>query len=209
MLEAHGGSEALARTATIVFSGRIATRGDRGSVVLILSRPGKLRTTMKYARRYEDRILLANRGWRNFGAGFEEAAAHSLAAMVFQYNHLNLPMGILDGNYKIVYGEQKINARVFPALELTGENGPPMTVIIDPETGLIHRVDGRITKGSREVVMGVVYGDYRRVADIMLPHRIINYVNGAAIAESLYDSVIVNAELNSNIFKIDHQAIAK
>ncbi len=101
-MEAHGGSEALARTATIVFSGRIATRGDRGSVVLILSRPGKLRTTMKYARRYEDRILLANRGWRNFGTGFEEAAAHSLDAMVFQYNHLNVPMGILDGNYKIV-----------------------------------------------------------------------------------------------------------
>jgi hypothetical protein len=63
--------------------------------------------------------------------------------------------------------------------------------------------------GSREVVMGVSYGDYRQVADIMLPHRIINYVNGNAIAESLYDSVIVNAELDTNTFKIDHQAMAK
>ncbi len=78
-----------------------------------------------------------------------------------------------------------------------------MTVIIDPETGLIHRVDGRITMGSREVIMGVVYGDYRRVVDIMLPHRIINYVNGAAIAESLYDSVIVNAgaKMQYNLYR--------
>jgi hypothetical protein len=57
--------------------------------------------------------------------------------------------------------------------------------------------------------MGVGYKDYRMVAGVMLPHRIINYVNGNAIAESRYDTVKVNGELGQNIFNLDQQAIGK
>ena len=131
IIEAHGGADSLARIATLVFKGRISTREDRGTVVLALSRPQRLRTTMKYSKRYEDRILQGKRGWRNFGAGFEEAAGPSLDAMVFQYNHLDLPMGFIDGNYRISYVEKKIADKIFPALELTGADRPPITVIID------------------------------------------------------------------------------
>ena len=129
--------------------------------------------------------------------------------MIFQYNHLSLPMGLINGDYKTSFSEQKIADKVFPALELTGEEGPPMTVIIDPETGLIRRVDGRIMMGPRAVIMGVGYSDYRQVAGVMLPHRIVNYVNGNAIAESLYDTVAVNTALDKNAFTMDQQAISK
>ena len=210
ILEAHGGRDALMSISAIVFSGKIATRGDKGTVVLILSRSQKLRATMKYLKRYEDRILLGNHGWRNSGAGFEEALGASLDAMIFQYNHLSLPMGLIDDrSYKILYSEQKIDDNVLPVLELTGENGPPMTVTIDPDTGLIQGVAGKILMGPQEVIMGVGYRDYREVAGVMLPHRIINYVNGNAIAESRYDTVDVNAELDQNSFNIDHQVIVR
>ncbi len=126
ILEAHGGAAALEQVSTIVFSGTIATREDKGTVVLILSRPQKLRATMSYSNRHEDRILLGSRGWRNSGAGFEEAAGYSLDALIFQYNHLYLPMGLLGGNYGISYAEKKIDGKIFPVLQLTGANGPPM-----------------------------------------------------------------------------------
>jgi hypothetical protein len=165
---------------------------------------------MQFLKRHEDRILLGKHGWRNFGTGFEEAAEYSLDAMIFQYNHLNLPMEVMDGHYKILYIEQKIKDRVFPALKLTGADGPPMIVLIDPETGLIRQVDGKIAMGSQEVVMGVGYSDYRQVSGVMLPHRIINYVNGNVIAESRYDTVAVNTELDNDFFSIGgQQAIAK
>ena len=203
MVAAHGGSDALGRISTLVFSGRIATRGDRGTVTLILSRPGKLRTTMKYSRSYEERLLLGNRGWRNFGSGFEEAAGHSLAAMAFQYNHLSLLMGIDDGTYTISYSERKSGDTVFPALELLGADGPPMTVILHPETGLIQQIDGKIAMGDRQVIMAVGYSDYHEVSGVMLPHRIVNYVDGNAIAESRYDTVAVNPELDQNTFTLE------
>ena len=83
ILEAHGGQEALARVATLVYSGSISTRNDRGTVALVLSRPQKLRTAMKYSNRSEDRIFLEGRGWRDFGTGFDEATGPSLDAMLF------------------------------------------------------------------------------------------------------------------------------
>ena len=92
---------------------------------------------------------------------------------------------------------------------LTGADGPPMTVIIDPETGLIQLIEGRIMKGGRKVSMGVGYGDYREVAGVMLPYRIINYVNGKDIAESRYDFVGVNTGLDQNYFSLDSQAVVK
>jgi hypothetical protein len=84
-----------------------------------------------------------------------------------------------------------------------------MIIAINPETGLIHQVDGRISMGTQEVVMGIVYEDYKSVAGVMLPHRIINFVYGNAIAESRYDTVRVNAELDQNTFNINQQTIVK
>lgn len=203
MVKAHGGRDALKRVTSLVFTGTISTRGDTGAVSLALTDSGGLRTTMRYGKRFEERILQGSRGWRDFGSGFEEAAGPSLAAMIFQYNHLFLPMGLLNGRYKVVYGEKKSGDRTFPVLELSGRSGPPMAVIIDPESGLIHQVNGRITVGNQEVFMGVGYRDYRKVNGVMLPHRIINYVNKNAVAESRYETLAVNRKLDRDFFTVN------
>ena len=200
VLAAHGGTENLKKISTIVFRGKIITRGDSGSITLFLSRPGKLRATMKYQTRSEDRILLGNRGWRNFGGGFEKVSGHSLDAMIYQYNHLNLPMGLLEQQFQIAYKLQKKDDQEIPVLELTAPEQPPMAVIIDPETGLILQVNGKISMGNHEVEMGVVYSDYRKINGLMLPFRIVNYVNGTPIAESRYDTVQINTVLPPETF---------
>ena len=209
VLESHGGVDALERISTLFFRGEIITRGDSGSVTLTLSRPQKLRAVMKYTQKYEDRVLIGNKGWRDFGYGFEEAVGHSLDAMIFQFNHLNLPMGFLDNKFKISYAEQKVAEQKIPILELIAKDEPPMAVVIDPETGLIRQVNGKIFMGKNKVVMGIGYYDYRKVDGVMLPHRIINYVNGMAIAESRYDSVQVNAQIDPKSFYMDEQTIAR
>ena len=209
VLKAHGGRSALKRVTSLVYIGSIGTRGDTGAVSLSLTDSGELRTTMRYSKRFEDRILQGSRGWRDFGSGFEEVFGPSLAAMMFQYNHLFLPMGLLNGRYSVAYREKRSDEETFPVLELSSGFGPPMAVIIDPESGLIHQVNGRITAGNQEVLMGVGYKDYRKVDGVMLPHRIINFVNGTAIAESRYVTVAVNAKLEQNAFAVAPQSAVK
>ena len=112
-------------------------------------------------------------------------------------------MGFINGDYTITYSEQEINGRIHPVLELTGGNRPIMHVTVDPDTGLVQMVDGIIQAGSRKIIMAVGLGDYRDVGGVKLPYRIVNYVNGIAIAESRYDSVTVNADLAPDAFKFD------
>ncbi|MGW8286775.1 MAG: hypothetical protein ACWGOD_00940 [Desulfobulbales bacterium] len=100
---------------------------------------------MKYQNRSEDRLLLGNSGWRNFGGGFEKASGHSLDAMIFQYNHLNLPMGLMEQQFQIAYKPRKKGDQEIPVLKLTAPEQPPMAVIIAPETDLIRQVNGKIT----------------------------------------------------------------
>lgn len=100
---------------------------------------------MKYQNRSEDRLLLGNSGWRNFGGGFEMASGHSLDAMIFQYNHLNLPMGLMAQQFQIAYKPRKKGDQEIPVLKLTAPEQPPMAVIIAPETDLIRQVNGKIT----------------------------------------------------------------
>ena len=157
---------------------------------------------MKYTERCEDRILLEKKGFRDFGSGFQEAGGHSLDAMIFQYNHLDLPMELLDKKLAISYDEVKAGEQNMPVLKLLAEDEPPMAAVIDPETGLIIQVVGKIRMGKNEVQMGVGYGDYRKVDGVMLPYRIINFVNGVAIAESRYDTVQVNSRLAPETFDI-------
>jgi len=202
VLDAHGGAEKITGVSTLVFSGKIVTRGDSGTVKLTLARPGKLRATLKYTKRCEDRILLENKGLRDFGNGFQEAAGHSLDAMIFQYNHLNLPMGLLDKKFEMSYGEVSAGEQNLPVLNFLAMEEPPMAAVIDPKTGLIKQVVGKIRMGKNVVQMGVGYGDYRMVDGIMLPHQIINYVNGVAIAESRFDTVLVNSRLAPETFDI-------
>jgi hypothetical protein len=205
MLNAHGGRDALKRVTNLVFIGSINTRGDTGAVSLILTDDGELRTSMQYSKHFEDRILQRSRGWRDFGFGFEEVAGPSLAAMIFQYNHLFLPMGLLNGRFSITFKEMMSGDKTFPLLELSDGSGPPMAVMLDSESGLIHQVNGRITVGNQEVIMGVGYRDYRKVNGVMLPHRIINYVNNNVVAESSYDSVAVNRVLAPYLFTVARQ----
>jgi hypothetical protein len=104
-------------------------------------------------------------------------ADFSLEVMLFQYNHLSLPMGFIDNNYSINYNERKVGDKTFPALDLLGSDGPSMSVTINPDAGLIQLAETRISPGPREILMGVGHDDYREVAGVMLAHRMINFVN--------------------------------
>jgi len=48
--------------------------------------------------------------------------------------------------------------------------------------------------------MGVGYSDYRKINGVMLPFRIVNYLNGTPIAESCYDTVQINTILPPETF---------
>lgn len=203
VIAAHGGEAALRRVQTVRWEGRIETFMHRrsGSASLLLQRPGRLRATLDYGASREDRILDGERGWRDSGEGFAEVQGAPLAAMVFQYRHLDLPLGLLDGGYRITPGEEVRGGRQCPVLHLEGAGGPSMDVTVDPQSGLITHVAGLFEVQGRTAKLEVDYGDYRPVDGVMLPARIINYAGGMAIAETRFERVEVNVPVDGRTFR--------
>lgn len=203
VIAAHGGEEALRRLRTVSWQGEIEAymRRARGTATLILQRPGRLRATFDYGSSREERILDGARGWRDAGEGFVEVQGAPLAAMVFQYKHLDLPLGLLDGGYRVTLREEERGGRQWPVLHLEDAEGPPMDVTVDPQTGLIAHVAGIFQVQGQTAKLEVDYGDYRLVAGVMLPQRIVNYAGGMAIAESRFARVEVNLPVDERTFR--------
>lgn len=202
VVSAYGGEKALRGVESVVYRGEIEAtmRRDRGREVIYFQRPGRLRVNLRYGRSLEERVLNGSRGWRNSGEGFQEVQGPPLEAMVFQYRHLDLPLGLIDGSYRVSFREINRNGKRYPLLSLDGSGGPPMEVTIDPDTGLILHVAGIFQVGGATTRLEVDYGDYRPVAGVMLPHRIVNYAGGMEIARTVFGQVEVNKKLNSEIF---------
>jgi hypothetical protein len=202
VLSAYGGEKALRHVRSVVYRGEIdaTMRRDRGKEVICFERPGRLRVSLAYSRSREERVLNGSRGWRNSGEGFREVKGPPLEAMVFQYRHLDLPLGLVKGGYRISLSEEKRNGKSFPVLNLKSPEGPPMIVTVDPDTGLILHVAGIFRVEGGTTRLEVDYGDYRPVAGVMLPHRIVNYAGGMEIARTVFDQVEVNKPLDPRIF---------
>jgi len=203
VIAAHGGEAALRRVQTLRWEGTIDAAMHRrsGSASLLLQRPGRLRATLDYGASREDRILDGGRGWRDSGEGFVEVQGPPLAAMVFQYRHLDLPLGLLDGGYRITLREEERGGRKWPVLHLEDGEGPPMEVTVDPQTGLIAHVAGLFAVQGQTAKLEVDYDDYRQVEGVMLPGRIVNYAGGRAIAESRFGRVEVNVPVDAKAFR--------
>jgi hypothetical protein len=202
-LAAHGGEAALRRVQTVVWKGEIRAIGNRrGSTLILLNRPLQLRTRLDYAGSREDRLLNGHQGWRDSGAGFVRVSGPPLAAMIFQYRHLTLPLGLLDKGVAVSWAGTVEDGVLHPRLRVNRAGEPELLVDIDPDSGLIKSVTGRFLIGNRVTELAVAYGDYRQVEGVELPTTIVNFAGGMKIARSQFPSVTVNADLPPATFAL-------
>ncbi|HUI45921.1 MAG TPA: hypothetical protein VL122_08090 [Nitrospirota bacterium] len=103
IIEAYGGRERLAKVVSVAAEGWITAliRRDEGIYKRTFRRDGKLSVEIIYTRLTEKRILIGSRGFRGTGSQVEEVSGPRYLAMVYQYNELNLPYGLLDNSFTV------------------------------------------------------------------------------------------------------------
>ncbi len=202
-LAAHGGEAALRQVQTVVWQGEIKAIGNRqGRSTILLERPLKLRTRLDYTNSREDRILNDHQGWRDSGSGFAAVSGPPLEAMIFQYRHLTLPLGLLDKGAKVSWAGTTKDGTVQPRLRVDRPGEPELLIDIDPQSGLIQRVTGEFQLGGQTTELAVAYGDYREVEGVKLPTTIVNFAGGMEIARSRFPRVAVNVRLPATAFTL-------
>ena len=203
IIEAYGGRERLARVASVAAEGRITAlvRGDEGIYRRVLQRDGKLFVDIIYKRSTERRILNGPRGFRGTKVQFEEVSGTRYLAMVYQYNELNLPYGLLDKSYTLSeMRKDTLKGKEVRVFKCTDHANNVMEVSVSAENYHIVKTTGTFAMGAQSTSLSSEFSDFRSVGGILFPFRIDNYADANKISEIIITRYMVNPPFDASLF---------
>jgi hypothetical protein len=204
VIAAYGGSERLSKIKAIAAEGRITAimRGDEGTYRRTLRRDGCLFVDIVYSRSSERRILHKDKGYRGTGGKIEEVSGPRLQAMVYQYNELNLPYGLLDDSFTVKeIRKDTLHGEAVHVLRLADRAGSQMDVFVHAENYRIVKCEGFFVMGTESTSLSAEFGDFRTIDGVLLPFKITNYAGGMKISITTIDRYQINPAINDSLFK--------
>lgn len=205
IVAAYGGAERVGRVSTVKATGTIDEflSGRRGEYARYYRRPGRLRIEVLPEAGGEVRILNGRSGWQGeAGGGMVPARAILRQSMLYQYTYLDLPMGLVHGDYSVTYrGKVRQNGRERELLDVAGSEGPVVHVQVDPHSFLITRVSADFAMGMMgSGELATEYSDYRETAGVPFPRRLANFAGSTPISEIDISYLQVNIRLAGSLF---------
>jgi hypothetical protein len=204
IIAAYGGRERIAQVVSLAAEGRITAhlRGDEGVYRRAQRRDGKLFVDIIYRHSSERRQLEGTRGFRGTANSMEEVFGPRYSAMVYQYNQLDLPYGLLDNTLTLTELRSDIlhtqPVRVFQCRDRAGNE---MEVFVNAVSYRIMRCTGVFRLETGVTSLSAEFGDYRFVEGILLPFRIVNFANDQQISETVITDYLINPRLDDAFFR--------
>jgi len=203
IIEAYGGRERLAKVVSVSAEGWITAlmRGDEGIYKRTFRRDGRLSVDINYTHSTEKRILSGSIGFRGNGGKVEEVSGPRYLAMVYQYNELNLPYGLLDKSFTVnELRRETLNGADVRVLLCTDRAGNEMQVFVNAESYRIVKTLATFYMGNQETSLSAEFSDFRIVDGIFFPFRIVNYAGGSKISETIITRYLINPPTNDSLF---------
>lgn len=205
VIAAYGGESVIKRTKRVYAKGttNAIMRGDAGSYERWFDRDRKLRVETLYAKSSETRILNGSRGWRSVNNEKPvEVNSFPYTAMVYQFKQLDLPFGLMTGQFRITdLGEVTQNGRQLHVLVLEDNEGPPVRAYIDLTTYYIFKTEAFFQIKGNVTSLGAEFMDFKTFDGMPLPTRIINYGGGQKIGETDIKKYQINPDMKDSLFK--------
>ena len=206
VISAYGGEDAIMRAKRVYVTGDITAfmRNDKGTYTRYMARDRKLRVETAYASGSSElRILNGKTGWRRMDrTPLMEVKEYLLLSMVYQYKQLDMPYGLMTGQYNIVDdGNSTINGADVVVLDVEDGEGPPMKIYVDAKSFRIVRTEGYFFVRGNLTSLGADFGDFRKVEGLLLPFKIANSANGQPISETIIKRYKINPVMEGSLFR--------
>jgi len=206
IISAYGGEDAIKRAKRVYAAGDITAfmRNDKGTYTRYMERDRKLRVETAYASGSSElRILNGKTGWRRMDkTQVLESRDFQLLAMVYQYKQLDMPYGLLTGQYNIAdEGIITLNGAEVEVLDVEDGEGPPMKIYVDIKSSLIVRTEGYFFVKGNLTSLGADFSDFKKVDGVILPFRIINSGSGQLIGETIIKKYKINPAMDESLFR--------
>jgi hypothetical protein len=204
IIAAYGGRDRIAQVVSLAAEGRIRAlmRGDEGIYRRAQRRDGKLFVDIIYQYSSERRLLDGTRGFRGSPNSMEEVFGPRYLAMVYQYNQLDLPYGLLDNTLTFTELRSDIlrtqPVRVFQCRDRAGNE---MEVFVNAESYRIMKCTGTFRLETGMTSLSAEFGDYRFVEGILFPFGIVNFANEQKISETEISDYLINPRLDDALFR--------
>lgn len=203
IIQAYGGREALSDVAALRAEGTIETfmPEDHGSYVYLLKRDGRLLVDIRYTNRSEKRILDGNKGYRGTDEEVEAVSGPAFLAMIYQYDQLDLPYGLLGNTFRVSYVKKDLlRGRDVDIMMLTDRSGNEIEIAVDRETHFIVKTSATFTMGEGKAVLSSEFTDFRKIGGIVFPFTIVNYADQFKISNTTIAKYTVNPEIDAAAF---------
>lgn len=207
IISAYGGEDAIKHAKKVYAAGDITAfmRNNKGIYARYLERDRKLRVETAYANGSSElRILNGKSGWRRIDkTPLMEVKDYQLLAMVYQYKQLDMPYGLLTGQYNVTDegGINTLNGAEVEVLDVEDSEGPPMKIYVDIKSFRIVRIEGYFFVKGNLTSLGAEFGDFRKVEGLLLPFKITNFGSGQLIGETVIKKYKINPTIEGSLFK--------
>ena len=199
-----GGKEAYEKIKSIVLTGQFIMPMDmKGPTKIYVVRPNKMLQTVEVP-------------------GFGEVQSGSDGETVWSDNPMQGPK-ILEGeeremtldaariseeaNWRDRYpsaetkGVEDVKGKPAFKVELTTKSGQKRLAFYDKETGLLVKQQMTMKSDAGEMAMDILVSDYKKVGDVMLPHKSTMSVMGQEMS-TVFDKIEINAEVPDSKFDL-------
>jgi len=204
VVQAYGGAAQIERVVAFNADGFInaSVRQKGGTYKRWFKRPRMLRVETAYPGSTETRVLNGELAWRySDSSPMTGVQGPSRLAMVYQYKQLDLPYGLLKGQYNLRHGGTELVGDLSTeVMDVWDDEGPRIRVNVDTQSHYIVKVAGHINFGPQTMVLAVEFSDFKRVDGTPMPFHIRNFAAGMPISESLISRYAINPALDSELF---------
>jgi hypothetical protein len=97
-------------------------------------------------------------------------------------------------------GQEDLEGKPVFKLKLTKAGGQEIYFYLDGESGIERKVSRTMKDGAADALVEILYGDYRPVDGLVMPHTVENRVNGKTRMRLAMDRIAVNPVLSEAIF---------
>jgi zinc protease len=97
-------------------------------------------------------------------------------------------------------GQEDLEGKPVFKLKMVKDGGREIYFYLDAESGIERKVSRTVKEGSGDALVEILYGGYKAVDGLLLPHALENRVNGKTRMKLAMDSIAVNPVLSDAIF---------
>jgi len=206
-IETKGGLQKLKSIKSMKMTGKVFTGGFEMSMTLWAKRPNKSRMETVFQDQKTVQAYDGEKAWQinPFMGSNEPQEIKGLQAEDLK-ERADFDEPLIDykkKGHKVEFmGKEDLEGTEVYKLKVTMKSGRVVYIYLDTDSCIELKQSTTLNYQGTEYLVETIFGDYKEVGGIMMPHSIETRINGQTQAQITIEKVEFNIEIDDSLFKM-------